>query len=132
VINDESFKLVASYKDYNHDRTCNGLLHLASSAYNNFIMSSMNFSTPKQYVRPPQRGIFPLDHDSECKPFIEKYMSCLNEANDAHHKCKQLSKDYLQCRMDRKLMSKENLDDVSAAISSNCTPFLCNGPIHSC
>ena len=77
-------------------------------------MSSMNFSTSKQYVRPPQRGIFPLDHDSECKPFIEKYLECLNDSNDMHHKCKQLSKDYLQCRMDRKLMSEENLDDVSA------------------
>lgn len=77
-------------------------------------MSSMNFSTSKQYVRPPQRGIFQLDHDSECKPFIEKYLACLNDSNDMHHKCKELSKDYLQCRMDRKLMSEENLDDVSA------------------
>lgn len=34
-------------------------------------MSSMNFSTSKQYVRPPQRGIFPLDHDADCKPFME-------------------------------------------------------------
>jgi hypothetical protein len=31
----------------------------------------MNFSTSKQYVRPPQRGIFPLDHDAECRPFME-------------------------------------------------------------
>lgn len=35
------------------------------------IMSSMNFSTSKQYVRPPQRGIFPLDHDAECRPYME-------------------------------------------------------------
>jgi len=78
------------------------------------IMSSMNFSTSKQYVRPPQRGIFPLDHDAECKNFIDKYLECLNDSNDVHHKCKQLSKEYLQCRMDNKLMSKENLNDVSA------------------
>ena len=30
-------------------------------------MSAMNFSTQKQYVRPPARGIFPLDHDSSCR-----------------------------------------------------------------
>ena len=76
-------------------------------------MSSMNFSSSKQYVRPPQRGVFQLDHDAECKPFIEKYMACLNDSNDVHHKCKELSKEYLQCRIDRQLMSKENLDDVS-------------------
>mmetsp|Transcript_4353 Transcript_4353/g.9801 ORF Transcript_4353/g.9801 Transcript_4353/m.9801 type:complete len:99 (+) Transcript_4353:779-1075(+) len=34
-------------------------------------MSSMNFSGGKQYIRPPQRGIFPLDHDSECKAAME-------------------------------------------------------------
>jgi hypothetical protein len=32
---------------------------------------SMNFSTSKQFVKPPQRGIFPLDHDAECKPYME-------------------------------------------------------------
>jgi len=31
----------------------------------------MNFSSGKQFVRPPQRGIFPLDHDSECKKHME-------------------------------------------------------------
>lgn len=30
-------------------------------------MASMNFSAGKQFVKPPQRGIFPLDHDAECK-----------------------------------------------------------------
>ena len=34
-------------------------------------MSSMNFSSAKQSVKPPQRGIFPLDHYAECKPFME-------------------------------------------------------------
>lgn len=34
-------------------------------------MSSMNFSSSKQNIKPPQRGIFPLDHDSECKPHMQ-------------------------------------------------------------
>jgi len=75
----------------------------------------MNFSTSKQYVRPPQRGVFALDHDAECKTFIEKYTACLNDSKDVHYKCKELSRDYLQCRMDRQLMSKENLNDMGYA-----------------
>jgi hypothetical protein len=31
----------------------------------------MNFSSAKQFVRPPERGVFPLDHDSECRPFMQ-------------------------------------------------------------
>ena len=34
-------------------------------------MASMNFSSGKQFVKPPQRGIFPLDHDAECKPKMQ-------------------------------------------------------------
>mmetsp|Transcript_29107 Transcript_29107/g.81894 ORF Transcript_29107/g.81894 Transcript_29107/m.81894 type:complete len:138 (+) Transcript_29107:159-572(+) len=75
-------------------------------------MSSMNFSTSKQFVRPPQRGIFPLDHDAECQIKMKEYIQCMNESNDTHYKCRTLSKDYLQCRMDHQLMSKENLDHL--------------------
>mmetsp|Transcript_29995 Transcript_29995/g.60017 ORF Transcript_29995/g.60017 Transcript_29995/m.60017 type:complete len:115 (-) Transcript_29995:622-966(-) len=75
-------------------------------------MSSMNFSSSKQTIKPPQRGIFPLDHDSECKPFMEKYISCLKEEHDKHHLCRDLSKEYLQCRMDRKLMASEDLEKL--------------------
>ena len=77
-------------------------------------MSSMNFSTSKQYVRPPERGIFPLDHDRECKDKMQVYLNCLKGAEDVHHKCRDFSRDYLQCRMDHQLMSKENLDHVSS------------------
>eukprot|EP00543_Licmophora_paradoxa_P010961 CAMPEP_0202476584 /NCGR_PEP_ID=MMETSP1360-20130828/93499_1 /ASSEMBLY_ACC=CAM_ASM_000848 /TAXON_ID=515479 /ORGANISM="Licmophora paradoxa, Strain CCMP2313" /LENGTH=110 /DNA_ID=CAMNT_0049103797 /DNA_START=86 /DNA_END=415 /DNA_ORIENTATION=+ len=75
-------------------------------------MSSMNFSSGKQFVRPPQRGIFPLDHDSECKKHMETYLDCLKSSRDVHHKCRDLSKDYLQCRMDNELMAKENLNEM--------------------
>ena len=40
-------------------------------------MSSMNFSSAKQTVKPPQRGIFPLDHESECKPYMEVRPVCI-------------------------------------------------------
>jgi len=29
-----------------------------------------------------------------------------------HHKCRDLSRNYLECRMERQLMAKENLDDM--------------------
>jgi cytochrome c oxidase assembly protein subunit 19 len=97
----------------------------------------MNFSTSKQFVRPPQRGIFPLDHDAECRPkmevslgfysflslklFVDQcisrnkqiYLECLKASKDVHHKCRELSREYLQCRMNHQLMSDENLDNVS-------------------
>jgi cytochrome c oxidase assembly protein subunit 19 len=75
-------------------------------------MASMNFSSSKQWVKPPQRGIFPLDHDKECKEYMEIYLSCLKREQQQHNKCRELSKDYLQCRMDRQLMAKEDLNDV--------------------
>ncbi|KAL7498479.1 hypothetical protein ACHAWT_006252 [Skeletonema menzelii] len=73
-------------------------------------MASMNFSSAKQTIKPPQRGIFPLDHDAECKPFKEKYLNCLKKEADKHHLCRDFSKEYLQCRMDRNLMASEDLD----------------------
>uniref|UniRef100_A0A7R9VJK0 CHCH domain-containing protein n=1 Tax=Pseudictyota dubia TaxID=2749911 RepID=A0A7R9VJK0_9STRA len=72
----------------------------------------MNFSASKQFVKPPQRGIFPLDHEAECKPYMEKYLECLKEERNKHHKCRDLSKEYLQCRMDRQLMANEDLDKM--------------------
>mmetsp|Transcript_9567 Transcript_9567/g.14423 ORF Transcript_9567/g.14423 Transcript_9567/m.14423 type:complete len:120 (-) Transcript_9567:149-508(-) len=77
-------------------------------------MASMNFSSGKQYVRPPQRGIFPLDHFSECKPQKESYLTCLKSptAKSQHNKCREFSKQYLECRMEKELMAKEDLNDM--------------------
>lgn len=72
----------------------------------------MSFSGGKQFVKPPQRGVFPLDHDSECKQPMLLYISCLKESRDIHHKCRDFSKDYLECRMSRELMAKEDLNSM--------------------
>mmetsp|Transcript_4353 Transcript_4353/g.9798 ORF Transcript_4353/g.9798 Transcript_4353/m.9798 type:complete len:111 (+) Transcript_4353:894-1226(+) len=42
----------------------------------------------------------------------QKYLACLKESRDVHHKCRDFSKEYLQCRMDHQLMSRENLDEM--------------------
>lgn len=65
-----------------------------------------------QVVRPPQRGIFPLDHGAECRETMQAYLQCLEENEEMHHKCRDYSQAYLQCRMDHQLMSKEKLEDL--------------------
>ena len=72
----------------------------------------MSMGASKQVVRPPQRGIFPLDHMAECRAPMEAYLACLEENKEMHHKCRDFSKEYLQCRMDHQLMSEENLDHL--------------------
>ena len=75
-------------------------------------MSARSMGAGKQVVRPPQRGIFPLDHGAECQEPMQHYLACLEEHKDLHHKCRDYSREYLQCRMDRQLMSPENLDNL--------------------
>lgn len=43
---------------------------------------------------------------------MQKYISCLKDQQDKHYLCRELSKEYLQCRMDRQLMASEDLDKV--------------------
>ena len=60
---------------------------------------------------PPEKGSFPLDHDAKCKPQMTVFVSCLKQHKNAHYKCRELSKKYLECRMEENLMQKENLED---------------------
>ena len=55
------------------------------SVYSNSSMSA-NFSTSKQYVRPPQRGIFPLDHDADCRSNMEVRGGCEKRRTRERHK----------------------------------------------
>ena len=73
-------------------------------------MSGMSMGRAKQVVTPPQRGIFPLDHMAQCKEPMQSYLDCLKVNKDRHYECREHSREYLQCRMDCDLMSKENLD----------------------
>jgi len=70
-------------------------------------MSVMNFQPTFRDVKPPEKGSFPLDHEAECKEFMAKYMRCLRENHSSSTVCRLQAKDYLQCRMDRNLMAKE-------------------------
>nr|GAT47325.1 cytochrome C oxidase assembly protein COX19 [Mycena chlorophos] len=56
---------------------------------------------------PPERGAFPLDHDGECKEQMKLYMSCLRSNANKSSPCRPLSKDYLDCRMNKGLMERD-------------------------
>ncbi|KAF7845792.1 hypothetical protein BT93_L0644 [Corymbia citriodora subsp. variegata] len=59
---------------------------------------------------PPERGSFPLDHDSECKHLISNYLRCLKKQNTPGmnaDECRKLARGYLDCRMEKGLMAKD-------------------------
>ncbi|KAF0690256.1 Aste57867_18330 [Aphanomyces stellatus] len=62
--------------------------------------------------KPPELGAFPLDHYGECKDHMKTFLACLKEHKNSHIECKHLSQKYLECRMDKGLMQKENLDKL--------------------
>ena len=70
-------------------------------------MASNVFGAKQFKPTAPDKGSFPLDHLGECKDFYNKFMSCLKQNNNMSAECRQESKDYLACRMDKNLMQKE-------------------------
>lgn len=70
-------------------------------------MSSATFGQKIFKPVPPEKGSFPLDHDNVCKELMVKYMKCLVENNREVTHCREETKDYLGCRMDNSLMTKE-------------------------
>ena len=57
---------------------------------------------------PPERGSFPLDHDNECFEQMSKYLNCMKLVNNENApNCRLLAKEYLRCRMDNKLMDRD-------------------------
>lgn len=67
------------------------------------------FGASRIKVKPPERGIFPLDHDGECKNSMKIFLECLKDNDQDHFPCKNYSKLYLECRMKNNLMAKEDL-----------------------
>ena len=59
-------------------------------------------------------------HSLHSSPY-QKYLECLKGEKQQHNKCRELSKDYLQCRMDNELMAKENLDEMGFSEDTRIT-----------
>ncbi|XP_065189993.1 uncharacterized protein LOC135820876 [Sycon ciliatum] len=68
--------------------------------------------TPRNKVTPPLKGSFPLDHDGECKDRMRDYMECLKKTSQNSRACREESRQYLACRMEKDLMTKEPLDTL--------------------
>jgi cytochrome c oxidase assembly protein subunit 19 len=77
----------------------------------------------------PERGSFPLDHDAECKHLISSYLRCLKrprpsqdsgriQAGINDEECRLIAKDYLQCRMDKNLMAKDEMKNLGLEFPS--------------
>ncbi len=75
-------------------------------------MSSNVFGSKTFQATPPAKGSFPLDHDGECKAPFEAYMKCLKTHDGVNEACRNLSKAYLECRMDNGLMTRESLNSL--------------------
>ncbi|KIY67613.1 hypothetical protein CYLTODRAFT_352886 [Cylindrobasidium torrendii FP15055 ss-10] len=56
---------------------------------------------------PPQRGSFPLDHYGECKEQMALYMNCLKSNQSNSTPCRDMSREYLNCRMNKGLMERD-------------------------
>ncbi|BFZ60214.1 Cytochrome c oxidase assembly protein cox19 [Saitoella coloradoensis] len=77
----------------------------------------MSFGRPannliKGSTLPPERGIFPLDHAGECKEVMQTYLNCLKAYRGDNSQCRLLGKEYLQCRMDKDLMLKDDFKNL--------------------
>mmetsp|Transcript_10390 Transcript_10390/g.19722 ORF Transcript_10390/g.19722 Transcript_10390/m.19722 type:complete len:82 (+) Transcript_10390:50-295(+) len=69
------------------------------------VTPSQRGSQPK----PPEKGVFPLDHFEECKKVKEGYMECLKKNGSSANACKDVAKQYLECRMSKNLMAPQDL-----------------------
>jgi len=58
----------------------------------------------------PELGSFPLDHFRECKEHVQEYYRCLESHGGLAPMCREQVRHYLQCRMDRGLMTTIDVD----------------------
>ena len=77
------------------------------------------FGGGRKSSKPPEKGVFPLDHGSECKREINAFLACLKENKGDHFPCKGFSKDYLQCRMDNDLMEQQSMNELGLGDSGH-------------
>ncbi|SBT43977.1 hypothetical protein POVWA2_048000 [Plasmodium ovale wallikeri] len=66
----------------------------------------------RSIIKKPDRGSFLLDHNSECTSIKNNYLKCLKEHSNDHVSCREFSKEYFICRMDKNLLEKQSLSDL--------------------
>ncbi|KAL4373407.1 hypothetical protein AHAS_Ahas05G0078700 [Arachis hypogaea] len=76
---------------------------------------------------PPEKGIFPLDHMYLCDLEKKEYLGCLKTAGHQSEKCRDFSKRYLQCRMEKVIVVLVGHLNISLSVNdllAGCG-FLC-------
>ncbi|CAH1442512.1 unnamed protein product [Lactuca virosa] len=61
---------------------------------------------------PPEKGVFPLDHMHLCDLEKKEYISCLKTSGHKSEICRHLSKKYLECRMEKNLMARQDMSEL--------------------
>jgi len=60
----------------------------------------------------PLKGSFPIDHFKECDEYYKNYMDCIKSNSGASTKCRNETKEYMECRMNKDLMEKQELKNL--------------------
>jgi hypothetical protein len=77
----------------------------------------------RQISTPPDRGSFPLDNNNDCKSFVAEYKTCLQRSKGwSNQGCLKEQASYLECRMDKGLMPREELKKLGFANSQKHGP----------
>ncbi|OCH88603.1 hypothetical protein OBBRIDRAFT_820109 [Obba rivulosa] len=78
---------------------------------------------------PPDRGSFPLDHFGECTDYMKVYLDCLKKNTNNSSPCRHLNKDYLECRMNRGLMDRDEWKNLGlGSVSAPSAPNTSSSP----
>lgn len=76
------------------------------------MTTSTSLSGAALAPKPPAKGSFPLDHLAECREFARAYETCLEKHDKISSHCRKEARLYLQCRMERGLMVKEEWEKL--------------------
>ena len=71
---------------------------------------------------PPEKGVFPLDHQHECDVEKKEYLACLKTSGYQSENCRIFSKKYLQCRMEKNLMARQDLSQLGFLEDTSPSP----------
>jgi len=66
----------------------------------------------RMQVFAPLKGSFPIDHFKECDEYYKNYMDCIKSNSGASTKCRNETKEYMECRMNKDLMEKQELKNL--------------------
>jgi cytochrome c oxidase assembly protein subunit 19 len=72
----------------------------------------MSAPPPVVQRKPPALGSFPLDVEGTCKKFVEKYLQCVRTHDTRAAPCRELMRQYLECRMNHGLMEPAKPQDI--------------------